>query len=188
MIEKGDPMSHRFGPIRQVAYVVHDIEKAMKHWSDIMGVGPFFYLEKIQAAHSTYRGQPTVLQLSIGISQSGPLQIELIQQHNDAPSQFRAFLDAGREGQHHIAFWTTQFDQDLARHMKEGLEILSTANPAPNRNAFFTAQDHPGTLIELSEISGPKGEFFKRVAEIAAEWDGSDPIRPVARMAPEALR
>ncbi len=180
-------MSRRFGAIRQVAYVVRDIESAMKYWTEVVGVGPFFYLPKITSSHSTYRGHATSLQLSIGISQSGPLQIELIQQHNDVPSQFRAFLDAEREGQHHIAFWTTQFDADLERYTQEGLEILSTANLAPNRNAFFSSEHHPGTLIELSEISGAKGEFFRRVAEIAASWDGSDPVRRISRMAPEEL-
>jgi hypothetical protein len=180
-------MSHRFGPIRQVAYVVHDIEKAMKHWVEVIGVGPFFYLEKASSGSSTYRGRPTTLQMSIAISQSGPLQIELIQQHNDAPSQFRELLDAGREGQHHLAFWTKTFDDDLARYQREGFEILSTANVAPNRNAFFSAQGHPGTMIELSEISGSKGEFFRKVAEIAASWDGSNPIRRITRMAPEEI-
>jgi hypothetical protein len=173
--------------MRQVAYVVRDIEQAMKHWTGVIGVGPFFYLEKMTASQSAFRGKPTVLQLSIAISQSGPLQIELIQQHNDAPSQFREFIDAGREGQHHIAFWTTQFDRDLARYTREGLEVLSSANLSPNRNAFFSSNSHPGTLIEFSEVSGPKGEFFKRVAEIAANWDGSNPVRRVARMAPEEL-
>ena len=97
-------MSHRFGSIRQVAYLVNDIGRATRHWVDVMGVGPFFVLEHMTSNHSTFRGKPTTPELSIAFSQSGPVQIELIQQHNDAPSQFREFIDAGREGQHHVAF------------------------------------------------------------------------------------
>jgi hypothetical protein len=180
-------MSKRFGAVRQVAYVVHDIERAMRHWSGVMGVGPFFYLERIAPRGSTFRGQPASLELSLALSQSGPLQIELIQQHNDAPSQFRNLLDRGLEGQHHVAFWTERFDEDLARYLGQGLEVLSTANQAPDRNVFFTVEGHPGSLIELSETSGPKGRFFERIAEIAADWDGRDPVRKVTRMAPEAI-
>ena len=35
-------MSHIFGPIRQLGYVVHDIEDAMRRWSQTYGIGPFF--------------------------------------------------------------------------------------------------------------------------------------------------
>ena len=33
-------MSQRFGEIRQMGYVVRDIEAAMKHWIETLGVGP----------------------------------------------------------------------------------------------------------------------------------------------------
>jgi hypothetical protein len=34
-----------------------------------------------------------------------------------------------------------------------------------------------GTVFELSDISGPKGQFFQYIRGVAADWDGSDPIR-----------
>ena len=33
-------MSRFFGEIRQVAYLVPDIEAAMDYWSSVLGVGP----------------------------------------------------------------------------------------------------------------------------------------------------
>ena len=65
--------------------------------------------------------------------------------------------------------------------------MLSTANTAPNRNAFLTAVGHNGTLIEISEISGSKGEYFEKIARVAASWDGNNPVRKVARMTPDAI-
>ena len=38
-------MSRLFGPMRQVGIVVRDIEKAMHHWAEVCGVGPWFYAE-----------------------------------------------------------------------------------------------------------------------------------------------
>ncbi|MCC6474456.1 MAG: VOC family protein [Burkholderiales bacterium] len=180
-------MSRRFGDIRQIAYCVSDIEAAMRHWVEVMGVGPFFFLPRMLARGSTFRGRPTEPELSIALSQSGATQIELIQQHNDAPSPFRGFIDAGIEGQHHVAFWTRTFDADMARHLGSGYTVLSTARQAPDRNAFLETCGYPGTLIEISEINGPKGEFFRRIGEIAARWDGAAPIRRVRAMTPEAI-
>ena len=34
-------MSLLFGPLRQMGYVVRDIEGAMRHWIDVCGVGPW---------------------------------------------------------------------------------------------------------------------------------------------------
>ena len=47
------------------------------------------------------------------------------------------------------------------------------------RFVYFVNERCPGTIIELSEMSGFKGEYFKAIAETAMHWDGSDPIRRV---------
>ena len=44
--------------------------------------------------------------MSIALANSGDLQIELIQQVNDAPSMYKEFLDAGHEGLQHVAMPT----------------------------------------------------------------------------------
>jgi len=91
-------MSRLFGEIRQNGYVVRDVEAAMKHWTEVLGVGPFFYFERVPIEGFRYRGEPSPLEASIALANSGPLQIELIEQRNDAPSMYRDFLAAGREG------------------------------------------------------------------------------------------
>ena len=40
-------MSRLFGPMRQVGIVVRDIDKAMRHWVEVCGVGPWFYAEQL---------------------------------------------------------------------------------------------------------------------------------------------
>lgn len=45
--------------------------------------------------------------------------------------------------------------------------------------AYFDTQAHPGTIIEISDISGTKGPFFEKVRQAAMNWDGSRPIREV---------
>jgi hypothetical protein len=45
------------------------------------------------------------------------------------------------------------------------------------RFVYIETEAHPGTVIELSEVSGAKGRFFRHIEECARGWDGSDPIR-----------
>ena len=108
-------MSRFFGEVRQLGYVVHDIEKEMKHWTEVLGVGPFYYAERVPVQNFHYQGKPSPIEVSVALANSGPLQIELIQQRNDAPSMYRDFLQAGRTGLQHLAYWTENFDQDLER-------------------------------------------------------------------------
>ena len=42
---------------------------------------------------------------------------------------------------------------------------------------YLLTEGHPGTVVELSELSGAKGRFFGHIAEVSRCWDGSDPIR-----------
>jgi hypothetical protein len=37
--------------------------------------------------------------------------------------------------------------------------------------------------VELSEISGAKGEFFKQIKAASVAWNGSNPIRKIATLA-----
>jgi catechol 2,3-dioxygenase-like lactoylglutathione lyase family enzyme len=171
-------MSRRFGAIRQNGYVVRDVEAAMQHWTQVLGVGPFFYFERVPIEDFHYRGAPSPLEVSIALANSGPLQIELIQQRNDAPSMYRDFSEAGREGLQHIAYWTETFDADLARHEADGFRVGQSGRIGEGgRFVYFESDAHPGAVIELSEISGAKGRFFAHIADQAQYWDGSEPVR-----------
>jgi hypothetical protein len=165
------------GPIRQNGYVVRDIEAALKHWTEVIGVGPFWYFERVPIEAFSYHGEPSPLEVSIALANSGQLQIELIQQRNDAPSMYRDFLAAGQEGLQHVAYWTESFDADLARVTDAGFRVGQSGQVgADGRFVYFETDAHPGSVVELSEISGEKGRFFSHIAEAAASWDGSEPI------------
>jgi hypothetical protein len=170
-------MSRIFGDVRQNGYVVKDIESALKHWTEVLGVGPFFYFETVPVENFQYWGRPSAPQLSIALANSGNLQIELIQQRNEAPSLYRDFLSAGHEGLQHLAYWTDTFDADVEHALELGFRVGHSGEVGgpDGRFVYFATERHPGTVIELSEISGPKGIFFRHIAEEARRWDGSEP-------------
>ncbi len=173
-------MSRIFGAITQNGYVVRDIQTAMHHWIEVLGVGPWFYRERAPIEDFLYKGRPSPVEVSIALANSGSLQIELIQQRNKAPSMYLDFLDAGHEGLQHLAYWTTTFEDDLARVLRAGYKVGHEGRVGnPGRFAYLETQGHPGTIVELSDNSGPKGRMFVRIAEAARNWDGKDPIRTV---------
>lgn len=172
-------MSRIFGAIRQNGYVVRDIGAALDHWVRVLGVGPWYYFERVKIDWFRHRGTPFDLEMSVALANSGDLQIELIQQRNAAPSMYREFLDAGREGLQHVAYWTTDYqavyDHALSLGYRVGHE--GQIGGEKGRFAYFDTEGHPGTVIELSDISGPKGSFFEMVRKASTGWDGSTPIR-----------
>jgi hypothetical protein len=168
-----------FGEIRQLGYVVPDIVAAMDYWSRVLGVGPFFYTERVPVVNFTYRGEPSSPVTSVALANSGPVQVELIQQRNDAPTMYRDFVQAKGSGLQHVAYWTQNFDSDMARLAERGFKVgMGGEVGARGRFVYFETEYHPGAVIELSEVEGPKGKMFDLIRNAAVGWDGSDPVRP----------
>lgn len=172
-------MKDLLGPVRQIGIVVDDIEAAMKHWHEVMGIGPWFYNPKVPIEEYTHDGQRHEPHNSVALVNSGPMQFELIQPRDDAPSMYRDFRARGLLGVQHVAFWTTRFDHDLARMKERGFTVKMSGRVGKDgRFVYFAEEHHPGTCIELSEVLGPKGRMFDMIREAAENWDGSDPVRP----------
>jgi catechol 2,3-dioxygenase-like lactoylglutathione lyase family enzyme len=173
-------MSRFFGEIRQLAYVVPDIDAAMDHWARVLGVGPWYYNPRVPIRNYFYRGQSYEPHNSVALANAGALQIELVQTRNDVPSMYRDFRLAGHQGVQHVAYWTEDFDTDLARAEAAGFRVCMGGEVGAN-GRFVYFEDHsplPGMTIELSEVAGPKGRLFRLIREAAAGWDGQEPVRP----------
>ncbi|NYT80692.1 VOC family protein [Alcaligenaceae bacterium] len=171
-------MSKFFGEIRQLGYVVNDIEAAMDYWSRSLGVGPWYYNPKVPIENYHYRGERYEPHNSVALANSGFVQVELIQCRNDVPSMYRDFLQAGNTGLQHVAYWTEQYDADMDRLLAQGFKpVMSGEVGERGRFVYFDTEYHPGTVIELSEVAGPKGKLFDLIRSEAQGWDGSEPVR-----------
>ena len=174
-------MSRIFGAVRQNGYVVRDIHAAMTHWIDVMGVGPWYYMDRVKTDWFRHRGQNSAVEMSIALANSGDLQIELIQQRNDAPSMYLDFLREHGEGLQHMSYWSADYQALYDRAIAAGFTVghEGQIGGPKGRFAYFETPSHAGTVIEISDISGSKGRFFERVKAAAATWDGADPVRVI---------
>lgn len=172
-------MSRIFGSVCQNGYVVRDIEAAMAHWIAVMGVGPWFHIPEVKTDWFKHRGLASDMKMSVALANSGELQIELIQPLNDAPSMYKEFLDAGLEGLQHMSYWTTDYQGLYDKAISLGYVVghEGSIGGEKGRFAYFDTQAHPGTVIEISDVSGPKARTFEYIRKAAQGWDGSNPIR-----------
>lgn len=163
----------------QNAWVVDDIYKAARHWVDFYGIGPFYVMEHLDLRKIKYRGADAELDISVALAQAGPVQIELIQQFNDGPSTYRDLVPAGQTGYHHFCIYTHDFDADKAAFEAAG-HATTTEGESPDGSvqfAYFDTRDQFGVFTEVVNPAEGLVGRNKEVAEIAATWDGTDPIR-----------
>ena len=170
-------MSRLFGPIIQNGYVVRDWRAAAEHWSQALGVGPFFVMDHIRFAECTYRGAPSAIDMSVAIAYSGDLQIELVQQHNDAPSIYTDFAAEHGEGLQHVGVLVDRLESALALDGWSDRVVQAGSTLVGQRFAYVDVGCHPGGMIELIEVSAQARSAFAYMKEKAASWDGERPIR-----------
>ncbi len=170
-------MTHPLHTVRQVAYVVRDMEQALKYWTEYLRAGPFFILEHAPLEDQKYRGVVSNADVSIALGNSGNLQIELIYCENDAPSVYKEFLDAGRAGVHHLGIMPENFKETSKEFIARGHEVAFECTVGGAPLAYFDTVESLGHFIELWDHNDAYLDLFKLVEDAAKDWDGSDPVR-----------
>ena len=165
--------------MRQNGYVVRDLDRAIDAWL-ALGVGPWFVLPHLTQSGSTYRGSPSDPTVSMAFANSGDLQVELITPEDDVPSVYREFLDAGHEGLHHHAWWAEDFGAVAQAATAVGWQtaMRGNVNGMADFAYFEVAASVP--LVEVMELTDATRWLESTVREAARDWDGTDPLRPLA--------
>jgi catechol 2,3-dioxygenase-like lactoylglutathione lyase family enzyme len=159
----------------QLAFVVRDLDAAIKYWTETLKVGPFVVMETSRGDRSIfYHGVETQTDFSIAFSYMGDVQIELIQPINDHPSAYKDFLDSGREGLHHIAYWPQDLDAACDLLEAQGfVENTSIRTPQGERSVmYYETPPHLGIVIELVPLTKARADYFRRIQRLSETWDG----------------
>lgn len=168
------------GSVLQNAFVVPDLSAAIAAWTKL-GVGPFFTIIDSGYATTKYRGKIGTPQFSIALANWNDIQIELIQQTCDTPSVYREFLDEGKNGLHHLLTTTPDIDALMPELENEGHEVLADVDIGPNgRVIYFRMADQKWPLIEVGQFTPAVEEIFQMIRRESIDWDGGDPVRPLA--------
>jgi Glyoxalase/Bleomycin resistance protein/Dioxygenase superfamily len=165
------------GPIMQMAYLVPDLHAAARMWATQFGVGPFVAMEHVEYREVNYRGRSSALNVSIAFAYSGDVQIELVMQHDEAPSIFSEFRQRGGFGLQHIAALTDDLDAARTELAGRGIHLVqSMTSIRGTRTALFETDLHTGVALELIERTAGVMQFYSELRASAAAWDGKQVI------------
>jgi methylmalonyl-CoA/ethylmalonyl-CoA epimerase len=171
-------MPDGFGDIRQLGYVVHDLAAAVETWTRQLGVGPWTIIRNI-TLESVYWGEPSRPLIDIALGYRGQMQIELIEQRNDAPSPYRSYIERDHYGLHHTAFLSERVDADVERAESLGMRVVCDIRmPMGGRYVYLQSAPLGSQLyVEFLEATPMLRQMFAQGIAAAAAWDGSgEPI------------
>ena len=166
--------------IVQNAYVVDDLNAAIDAWAGLMGAGPFFVINDVDFK-AVYRGADSNVNLSIAMCQVGSLNIELIQQNDDAPSVYRDIYQKGESGFHHICVFADELDHELKGYNALGFDTAFESHDAESglKFAYVDTFSALGCMIEIVEDGPVIRSIYQKVRDGAEGWDGRDLKRPL---------
>jgi len=168
----------QLGTVMQIAFVPKDFDATVRHWTETMGVGPFFLLEHVGLLNTKHQGVPSEIDFSIAIAYWGDIQVELVQQHNNAPSIYKTWLDEGREGLHHVCILVDDLAKARAVCAAAGATVAQEADvPGGGAVIYVDTGGGPGSILEILQPPQSSLDGFAYIREQCRQWDGTDPLR-----------
>ena len=164
------------GQVAQLGYAVSDLEPWVEGYL-AAGVGPWWVSRDMAPQRFEYRAAPSRARFDVAISFSGDLMIEVIQPLDEHPSPYRTFLEGGREGLQHLAFFPDDPEAWIAQVEAAGYR---TCLDGASNGFHFTYFESPlagGDTLELGRLSGPARSRLADLRAICAAWDGRDALR-----------
>lgn len=143
----------------QNAYLVNDVDEAVRRLTRQAGYGPWLMLRHVELPRVWYRGKPAVIDMSAAFTMAGEVQIELIQQHNDDQSCYRDIYPKGKQGFHHTAMFVPDYEEAYAAFEAAG---------CPCAQLFELPDGGLAAYMDTSAVNGHMIEIYKESTGIRA--------------------
>ena len=165
------------GDIMQLAYVPSDFDVAIRHWTEVIGAGPFFLLPNVSLPGGHYRGEESDPVFTMALGYWGDMQIELIRPENATKSIYRGEYGVA-DRLHHVCILVNSIADARASCDAVGAEIIFEAPVGDTGGVIYADPGTgPGNLVELLEPQAGTRELFAMMRDAARGWDGSEPLR-----------
>ncbi|UCG54889.1 MAG: VOC family protein [Dehalococcoidia bacterium] len=125
--EATNPVKIKVDAIAQISIFVRDIEKTIKNYQDILGIGPWelFDVKPSMLYDVTYRGKPGKYTMKVGLTKLGSIELELIQP-TSGRSAYTDFIARHGEGINHLAFAVDCVERTNKLMEEEGFSIIQS--------------------------------------------------------------
>lgn len=142
--------------IDQVAVVVRDLDAAMLHYTEKIGIGPWsVYTYGPDLLHTmTYRGEKRPYVMKLALAFSGPTMYELIESV-EGPNVYEEYLTEHGEGLHHLGYYVDDIHAEIAKMESLGYALLQSGEGfgvnGDGAYAYFDTATDLGCIIEAIE-------------------------------------
>ena len=135
-------------PIDQVGFVVKSIAESERRYGALFG--PFTHMDgSVQRA--LYRGRIADVELGLLFGRSGDLEIEFIEwRSGDSPH--REFLEAGREGLHHLRYRVDDTDAWIEKVATVGYRPIWYKQFSPEIVFAYLEREGDPLIIEFLQM------------------------------------
>jgi hypothetical protein len=172
------------GPIHHFAYVVAEIEPVVQRLNEQFGAGPFLQIESVPVEDVTSRGEPAEFAHSSAFGICNDVAVELIQVTKIEPARVAERFrpnDDGTPRLQHVAYAlppATVAAQRAELETKGLPEYLSARFGEDVEMTYHDASGSFGYDFEIhADSEGLRGSFAM-LREAAADWGGSEVLRP----------
>lgn len=164
------------GNIRQLGFVVRDLDVAIAHWLAHTSAGPFVSMPQQRFDGWSYLGQPQDLVLDIAFAQAGPMMLELIQPSGPWPNVYGDGPPIEDCVLHHFGMLVHDIDQ--ASEALDAPLVTAARIDDSAELRYFDCRDRFGVRIELISDTPSVRSFFELSERLARDWDGKTaPVR-----------
>jgi len=178
----------QFGPARQVAYIVNDLDEALDHWREL-GVSTFVIARNVSPLQNAfYRGEksgPTLVSIAFGYL--GDMQIELIQPHHDDPSIYKEALESGISGVHHYAVCVEDFPASYNFALDNGYDSVVDSGVDGLARMSYVENSDQNIILEMIQWNDLTRPYFDAIHAMwkASQDAGSDREFELASLTPK---
>lgn len=140
--------------LHHIGYWVDDLDSAIAHAAELLGVGPFQVIEHVDLGDFRFSGAPARLDHSAAFAQWGPVILELNVLHAVEPAELRSALGVAHGAVSHISWWTDDLAEET-RHMSENGCALLTASVGGAVANWYSGGPLFGHPIEIHQPTPP---------------------------------
>lgn len=164
------------GNIRQLGFIVRDLDEAVAQWLAHTSAGPFVVMRGQRFDGWTYLGEPQDQILDIAFAQAGPMMIELIEAQGPWPNVYGDAPPTEICVLHHFGLLVA--DIEAASAALDAPLVTTAQIDATSQLRYFDCKERFGVRLELISDTPSVQAFFTLSESLARSWDGtSAPVR-----------
>ena len=145
------------GAIEHVGVLVRDLDRAMEHYANDLGIGPWvtYTLSPDWVRDMTVHGKEQGYVYKLALCNVGPVLYELMESVR-GPNIYEGFLNKHGEGVHHLGYFVEDIDAEISAMEARGFALLQSGRGFGTADggayAYFDTERACGCILEALEM------------------------------------